>query len=127
MPKLRSVCLPLLCLLFLPTSLLAEDQRPQKQDLPAKSPPAKTQPAEPNTAELDTAEAATPGDAKSEDDNAAAAGNASGAHPAPEPDTAMLLGTGAVVLLLLYARRRVRVGTPRTAQVAASESVGAAR
>jgi hypothetical protein len=39
------------------------------------------------------------------------------ANPTPEPDTWMLLGTGAVVLLLLYTRRRsARVLTPHTAQ-----------
>ena len=30
------------------------------------------------------------------------------ANPAPEPNTLMLLGTGTVVLLLLYTRRRIR-------------------
>lgn len=35
-----------------------------------------------------------------------------GANPAPELDTWLLVGTGVVVLLLLYTRRRSRVLTP---------------
>ncbi|MEE2888771.1 MAG: PEP-CTERM sorting domain-containing protein [Planctomycetota bacterium] len=38
------------------------------------------------------------------------------ANPAPEPNTLMLLGTGAVVLLLLYTRRRVRAVATSTTQ-----------
>jgi len=45
------------------------------------------------------------------------AGAPSGAaNPAPEPNTLMLLGTGTVVLLLLYTRRRVRSLTAETTQ-----------
>jgi PEP-CTERM motif len=85
---LRSACLPLFCLLFLPLVLSAQN---------AGSPTATV--------------ATVASNAGTDDDDGKGA-----AHPAPEPDTWMLLGTGTVVLLLLYTRRRVRVLTPRTAQ-----------
>jgi hypothetical protein len=83
---LRSVCLPTLCLLFLPLGLAAQN---------AGSPTATV------SNETETTEG----------------GGSAAANPAPEPDTWMLLGTGTVVLLLLYTRRRAaRVLTPHTAQ-----------
>ncbi|MCB9868706.1 MAG: PEP-CTERM sorting domain-containing protein [Planctomycetes bacterium] len=47
---------------------------------------------------------------RTEIQDSAAADTGAGAHPAPEPDTWMLLATGAVILLVLYTRRRARVG-----------------
>ena len=87
-----SFCLPLLCFLLLPLGLPA-----QSGDI-AQNPSAEKAAA---TSVDDSA-------AKTDPDDASAAAN-----PAPEPDTWMLLGTGTVVLLLLYTRRRTRLTAPR--------------
>ncbi len=81
---LRSTCLPILCVLLLPVGLLAQSGGTVQK-------PA----ADEVAARTDQG------------------GGKAAANPAPEPDTWMLLGTGTVVLLLLYTRRRVRVTAPR--------------
>jgi hypothetical protein len=94
----RAVCLPFLLVPLLHPGLLA--QAPGGGNTPALdaaievgggtmdgvAPAANAAPADPATGKED-----------------------SGANPAPEPDTWVLAGTGALVLLLLYSRRRARV------------------
>ena len=101
---LRKICLPFLCVLLLPLGLAASDGVQDPQQRPeATEPAAKNKPGN------------QPEQKSPENQDVDKNGNAAGAHPAPEPDTWMLLGTGAIVLLILYTRRRVRVVAPRTA------------
>lgn len=107
---LRSFCLPTLLLLILPATAIAQDPASAAADTSlarhTKAPATET------TTDGTTPSAVGPTKARLAEQVPSKEGT-DAANPAPEPDTWMLLGTGAVVLLLLYCRRRARVFAAR--------------
>lgn len=118
----RAAVLTFLCLVLIPTGLLAQATN-QNTSTPLSNSTAvdstgssQLQPAQLVATTGQPIARTENGDASDETKSADADSANGAANPAPEPRALVLLGTGALVLLLLYTRRRVRVLATETSQ-----------